>query len=140
MIIREIKIMTDEVMLAFNRLLPQLSDKANPKYSDIVQVIESDSTYLFVAEIDGEIVGTLTLVTYSIPTGRKASIEDVVVDYQIRGKGIGRKLTEYAIEFAISIEVNTIELTSSPLREKANKLYKKIGFRNRDTNVYRLEL
>lgn len=137
--IREIKVLTDDVFTAFERLLPQLSAGAKPAFEDLEWVVNSDDAFLFVAEKDDVILGTLTLITYHIPTGKKAWIEDVVVDDQARGKGVGRKLTEYAIACAQSKGIRKIDLTSSPFREAANKLYQNIGFNKRDTNVYRME-
>jgi ribosomal protein S18 acetylase RimI-like enzyme len=101
-------------------------------------MVDSDTATLFVARDDGVAVGTLTLVVFSIPTGLRAWVEDVVVDEVARGGGIGEALISAAVEEARGRGVRSIDLTSRPSREAANALYQKLGFKRRDTNVYRL--
>ena len=93
-----------------------------------------------VVRADGAIVGSLTLVLVRIPTGLRAIIEDVVVDEQCRGQGVGRALNEAALELARDAGAVTVDLTSRPSREAANRLYLSLGFEVRDTNVYRYKL
>jgi ribosomal protein S18 acetylase RimI-like enzyme len=93
--------------------------------------------HLLVARVEGEIVGTLTLVTFPIPTGRRAWIEDVVVDEAGRGSGVGAQWTQAAIRLAHAAGARTVDLTSRPSREAANRLYKRLGFEVRDSKVYR---
>jgi ribosomal protein S18 acetylase RimI-like enzyme len=89
---------------------------------------------------EGQIVGSLTLVVFPIPTGARAWIEDVVVDASVRGKGVGEALNQKALELARNDGAVTVDLTSRPSREAANRLYQRIGFVKRDTNVYRFDL
>ena len=132
---------TAELVTGLNRLLPQLSSSAEPLTSDDVEaMIHSDSTTLFVALDDATVVGTLTLVVFSIPTGQRAWIEDVVVDESSRGSGVGQQLTLAAVDEARLRGVRTIDLTSRPTREAANALYVKLGFELRETNVYRFSI
>jgi ribosomal protein S18 acetylase RimI-like enzyme len=129
---------TVELVSGLNRLMPQLSSSAEPLTSDDVEaMIHSESTTLFVALDDAKVVGTLTLIVFSIPTARRAWIEDVVVDEGSRGIGVGRQLTVAAIDEARLRGVRTIDLTSRPAREAANAMYLKLGFELRETNVYR---
>ena len=93
---------------------------------------------LLVARAAGQTVGMLTLVTFPIPTGIRAWIEDVVVDESARGQGVGAALTREAVRLARSAGARTIDLTSRPSRESANRLYERLGFRLRDSRVYRL--
>jgi ribosomal protein S18 acetylase RimI-like enzyme len=95
---------------------------------------------VLVARLDGAIVGTLTLVTFRIPTGVRAWIEDVVVDDVARGHGVGDLLNRFALDLARAKGAKTVDLTSRPSREAANRLYQRIGFEPRDTNVYRYSL
>jgi ribosomal protein S18 acetylase RimI-like enzyme len=104
------------------------------------QIVSSDACVLFVARVDGRIVGSLTLATFPIPTGVRAWIEDVVVDGDARGHGVGEALNMAAIEEARARGAITVELTSRPSREAANRLYRRIGFVERETNVYRFTL
>lgn len=130
---------TDSVLIAFNDLIPQLSSNcALPTKEDLEAIVNSNNTLLFIAEAHNKIVGTLTLVFNKIPTGDKVWIEDVVVDKSARGKGVGKELILFAIKYAKSKNSQDINLTSSPKRVTANKLYQKLGFVQRETNVYRL--
>ena len=132
---------TDDVLLAFKQLMPQLDENCViPNKSYLLQIIQSSNTFIFIAEEDNIIVGTLTLLINQIPTGQKAWIEDVVVDSSLRGKGIGKSLIQHAIEFAKRKGIAKIDLTSRPERVAANELYKKLGFEKRDTNIYRLTI
>ena len=79
----------------------------------------------------------MTLATFRIPTGVRAWIEDVVVDSEARGHGVGEALNMAAIAEARSRGAITVELTSRPSREAANRLYQRIGFVQRETNIYR---
>lgn len=132
---------TPELLDGLNDLLPQLSSTA-PLLTmhDVEEIVDSDAATLFVASDDGVAVGMLTLVIFSIPTGLRAYIEDVVVDEGTRGTGVGEALTNAAVNEARARGVRSIDLTSRPSREAANALYQKLGFERRDTNVYRFEL
>lgn len=132
---------TDQVLTAFGRLIPQLApDCALPTKKDLETIVNSDAGVIFMAEENNEILGTLTLVFNKIPTGDKIWIEDVVVDNAARGKGVGIKLLEFSIAYAKSQGIKSINLTSSPDRVAANNLYQKLGFLKRETNVYRLTM
>lgn len=105
-------------------------------------LVAAHGTHFFAAvEDDGHVVGCATLCVFDTPTGRKASVEDVVVNPACRGQHIGRKLMEHIIDFARR-ELGDVELhlTSNPRRVAANNLYRSVGFQQRDTNVYNLEI
>ncbi len=131
---------TDELVAAFERLIPQLSrSNPAPDAATLGAIIGSEASTLLIAR-DGEsgaIVGSMTLAMFRIPTGLRAWIEDVVVDEDARGKGVGRVLNEHALEIARAAGATTVDLTSRPSREAANRLYQRIGFVQRETNVYR---
>ena len=132
---------TAELVEAFERLTPQLSSSNPPPSAEALgAVAAADATRLLVARSAGAIVGSLTLVLVRIPTGLRAIIEDVVVDEQSRGQGVGRMLNEAALELARDAGAVTVDLTSRPSREAANRLYLSLGFMVRDTNVYRYTL
>ena len=130
---------TAELVEAFARLVPQLSSSSPaPGPAELAEVVESPSTTLLVARLpEGGIVGTLTLVMFRIPTGMRAWIEDVVVDGTARGRGVGEALNEEALRRAAAAGARSVDLTSRPAREAANRLYRRLGFEIRDTNVYR---
>lgn len=129
---------TDEVVEAFARLIPQLSSSNPPPSREQLEaLVRSEASTLFIARVDGRIVGSLTLATFRIPTGVRAWIEDVVVDESARGHGVGEALNRAALDRAQAEGAITVELTSRPSREAANRLYLRMGFVTRDTNVYR---
>lgn len=130
-----------QLVEAFARLVPQLSSSAPPPDAVVLQsIIDHDACHLLLA-VDGDVVvGSLTLVIFPIPTGVRAWIEDVVVDGDVRGRGVGDLLNRRAIEIARDEGAKTVDLTSRPSREAANRLYARIGFEQRTTNVYRYDL
>lgn len=131
---------TPEMLDALAFLLPQLSSSASPvTREELVAMIRSDASHLLVATDDstGAVVGSLTLVVFRIPTGVRAWIEDVVVDGAARGRGVGEALNRFALDRAAALGARTVDLTSRPTREAANRLYRRLGFEPRDTNIYR---
>lgn len=141
-IVEEVHEATAEVVAGLNRLLPQLSASASPADLQMLKrVVESDATRLLIArDREGQIIGTLTLAVFRIPTGTQAWIEDVVVDASARGQGVGEALTRAALAIAADAGATTVDLTSRPSREAANRMYRRIGFAERETNVYRYSL
>ena len=128
------------LLAEINHLLSQLSSSARPlSATELGAVMDSDTPHLLLATDDGRLCGMLTLVVFRIPTGIRAWIEDVVVNDADRGKGVAKTLLEAAIEQARSMGAKTLDLTSRPAREAANRLYRKVGFVQRETNVYRIE-
>ena len=137
-VVEKASAVTAELLTAFELLIPQLSSSNPPPSAEqLSEIISSPSSVLFIARVDGRIVGSLTLATFRIPTGVRAWIEDVVVDSEARGHGVGEALNLAAIAEAKMREAITVELTSRPSRETANRLYQRLGFVARDTNVYR---
>jgi ribosomal protein S18 acetylase RimI-like enzyme len=129
---------TDELVTALQRLLPQLSTSAAPlDAGKLAQIIQHQAVTLLVARRHGAIVGMLTLVMFPLPTGHRARIEDVVVDEAARGHGIGAALTTAALRRAHQQGARTIDLTSRASRVAANRLYERLGFALRDSKVYR---
>ena len=142
--VSEVTHVTPEVVAAFGRLIPQLSrSNPPPDEQELGVIARSEASTLLVArdpDQGGAIVGSLTLVVFPIPTGRRAWIEDVVVDEGARGRGVGEALNQAALERARAAGATTVDLTSRPSREAANRLYRRLGFVERETNVYRFDL
>lgn len=134
----------EELVAAMERLIPQLSSSSPPPdANELAQIVSSDACHLLIArdsDADSAIVGSMTLVLFRIPTGVRAWIEDVVVDSEARGKGVGEHLNRAALELAAASGARTVDLTSRPSREAANRLYQRLGFVARETNVYRRTL
>lgn len=137
-----VKEYSEELLAAMQSLIPQLTSSVGEIQEQVIKdIVAANNTHLFVVKVnDDKIIGALTLVVFTIPTSKKAYIEDVVLDATCQGKGIGRKLMEEAIRVAKEKGVSRIELTSSPSRVAANKLYQSLGFKVRETNFYRLQL
>ena len=139
---------TPEIHEAMGRLIPQLSRSAAPmSEADVQRFLSQDSVHLFAfrpdeADAQGNrpILGMLSLVAFEIPTGVRAWVEDVVVDEAARGQGAGFALVGAAVEHAKKVGARTVDLTSRPSREAANRLYQRAGFQLRETNVYRVTL
>jgi ribosomal protein S18 acetylase RimI-like enzyme len=132
-----------ELVSALRRLVPQLSSSAPaPTVDQLREMIESPCTTVLLARTraGGDIVGSLTLVVFRIPTGVRAWIEDVVVDSSARGRGVGEALSREALRLAVEKGARTVELTSRPSRAAANRLYRRLGFVERETSVYRYTL
>jgi ribosomal protein S18 acetylase RimI-like enzyme len=128
----------DELVDAFERLIPQLSSSSPaPSAEQLGELVSSPDTVLLLARVDGRIQGSLTLAFYRIPTGLKAWIEDVVVDGDARGHGVAAELSLAAMAEARARQAKNVSLTSRPARDVANRLYQRIGFEPYDTNVYR---
>ncbi len=143
--VKEITEMSQKVCDAFARLVPQLSSSASiPTYEEVEDLINSKAGIVLAAidtdDPNNEILGTMTLVVFRVPTGIRAWVEDVVVDSNARGKGVGEKLVRSAVERAKQEGAKTVDLTSRPSREAANRLYRRCGFETRETNIYRIKL
>lgn len=133
---------TDSLVDAFRVLIPQLSSSnPPPTREELGALVASEaSTLLLAVDDDGTVLGSLTLAVFRIPTGLRAWIEDVVVDGAARGRGVGEALNQAALDRARAAGATTVDLTSRPSREAANRLYQRLGFKARTTNVYRYDL
>jgi ribosomal protein S18 acetylase RimI-like enzyme len=138
-VIDEVTTVSPELVAAIAALVPQLSSSTPPPDAGgVAELLESPATTLLVArDGEGAVVGMLTLVVFRIPTGQRAWIEDVVVDAAARGAGAGAALVREAVRLAAARGARSVDLTSRPSREEANRLYESLGFARRETNVYR---
>ncbi|MDO5727484.1 MAG: GNAT family N-acetyltransferase [Bowdeniella nasicola] len=139
--VERIEAVSPEVLEAVNEMIPQLSRSTGAlRMEDLEKVVHQEGVYLFGYRTEeGTLVGMLTLATFVIPTGVRAWIEDVVVLESARGQGAGQQLVEAAVAWAAEIGARTVDLTSRPSREAANRLYVRCGFHTRETNVYRYQ-
>ena len=135
---------TEELQQASQRLIPQLTLHKNPPtWDEITDLVKSESLTLLVArnpEANGAIIGILSLILYRVPTGVRSIVEDLVVDEEMRGHGVGKALLSYAIRLAREAGADGIALTSNPRRVAANQMYQSMGFEIRKTNAYIYEL
>ena len=133
---------TPELLDALNRLIPQLSRSAPPlDEATLKDVVSAPGNVMLIARDDasGAIVGSMTLVLFRIPTGMRAWIEDVVVDEAFSNRGIGTAMNAEALRRAEAAGARSVDLTSRASREAANHVYQKLGFKLRDTNIYRYD-
>ena len=122
---------------AVARLVPQLSPRRQPAgIVELVELVATPGTSLIVARDGDDVLGMLTLIVYRVPTGIRAWIHDVVVDESARGRGVGEALTQEALRQAEGAGAISVELTTRPEREAANRLYRRLGFEQRETNAY----
>ena len=130
-----------ELVDAFGRMLPQLSSTARPLDLEALnRILACEANTLLLARAGGVVVGTLTLVMFPVPSGLRARIEDVVVDGAARGRGVAGLLIREALRLAGEAGARTVDLTSRPDREAANRVYERLGFRARASTVYRVAL
>lgn len=132
---------TPEVHKGLARLLPQLNAQLPIPTMERLQAIMADpASTLLVARDGEEIVGTITLIIYTTPFWIKGRLDEVVVDESARGKGVGTALVKASLEIAREKGVEVVELQSGIQREAANRFYPSLGFKLRETNVYRIVL
>lgn len=137
MTIERVAVVTDDLVDALRRLIPQLSETASlPTREGLDDLVARDNHFLLVAREDGAIVGSLTLVLYRIPTRLQGMIHDVVVDEAARGRGVGEALTREAQRLAVEAGAGSIRLTTRPHREAAHRLYERLGFEPVETDAY----
>ena len=128
---------TDEIVDAFARLVPQLSpDRTGPTRGHLAEVLSAPGTIVLIARDEETIAGTLTLLLYRIPTGVRGWIHDVVVDEDARGRGVGEVLMREALEIAREAGAENVHLTTRRSREAAHRLYARIGFVQRESDVF----
>lgn len=140
-VIQAADVVDADVVAAVATLIPQLSStSAPPTLAELQAIVSNPATTLLLAKEDNQVVGMLTLATFPVPTGIRAWIEDVVVDDDARGAGVADALVKAALEEAERQGSRTVDLTSRPQREAANRLYVRLGFERRETNVYRFSL
>jgi ribosomal protein S18 acetylase RimI-like enzyme len=137
-VLREV---TTDVVDAFSRLLPQLSTSCPAlDAAGLAAVVSAPSNTVLIARSAGEVIGTMTLVMFPIPTGIRAWIEDVVVDESARGQGAATAMILESLRLAADAGVRTVDLTSRATREAAGRLYERLGFVIRDTRLYRYSM
>ena len=142
MIIKELSALSSQQVEDVLALMKELTDEVEVTPEMLHECVRASGSHFFaVVDDSGHIVGCATLCVYDSPTGKKASVEDVVVSSACRGQGLGRLLMEHVIDYARrelgDVDIN---LTSRPHRVQANELYQRLGFEKRVTNAYVLKL
>jgi ribosomal protein S18 acetylase RimI-like enzyme len=128
---------SEDDLAAIERLLPQLSSTAVFDRARVKSMLRHPGTDLMVARLGGQLVGMATLASFPLPTGVRGHLDDVVVDQELRGRGVARLLLEAVIELARERKLRTLDLTSRPTRESAIRLYESVGFQRRDSMLMR---
>lgn len=131
----------DEAVEAFARLIPLLSTGAAvPDAERVAAVLGHPANTVIAARARERIVGLLTLVVLELATGTEARIEDLVVDEAVRRSGVGRGLVLAGLGMASVARARYVDLTSAPQRVAARALYQSLGFKARETGVFRHSL
>jgi ribosomal protein S18 acetylase RimI-like enzyme len=136
MTIEQVTEATEELVETIRALLPQLSEARRPPTLEQLREVVSTQTLLVARDDDGRVAGVLTFVSYRVSSGIKGRLEDVIVDESVRGQGVGEALVREGMRRANEAGVLMLELTSMPYRQSANRLYKRLGFVRKPTNVY----
>jgi ribosomal protein S18 acetylase RimI-like enzyme len=134
---------TESAVEGINRLLPQLRESPTEHTTTLAELTDilSNSNTMFLTIIDdGQVIGMATLYMITKLSKRSGFVEDVVVDSAYRGQGLGEKLIAALVDAARVAGLKTLHLTSRPERVAANKLYQKLGFKQKETNVYKMTL
>lgn len=135
--IRRAETLTPSLAEAFERLMPQLSARLAPPDTRLAErMLGSGSTALLAACTGERIVGLLALAWYDVPSGRKAWIEDLVVEERARRQGVGEALVKAALTHAEAVGAKQVMLTSNPARSEAHALYRKVGFDKAETTLF----
>ncbi len=136
--IEKVNIVSDELLAAFERLMPQLSSAPVPTRAELADLLASPSVLIVARHPadSGTIVGAATLGIFRTPSGLHAHVEDVIVDESLRGQGLGEALVNRLLEIAREMGLAGVSLTCNPRRAAANRLYRKMGFKKWETNVY----
>lgn len=139
--IEQLQNVTTKDLEAINALIPQLSNSAKPlTYEGLLEIIKDNRMPILVVRDGGQLIGIGMVLIYRVPTEKRARLEEIIIDEKYRGQGLGEKLSQTLIEIAKKERVSSIYLSSRPSRVVANKLYQKLGFEKKETNVYRLKL
>lgn len=136
----ELNTLTDTQVQEVIGLMGELDPTIIVTSEMVKRTVEALGTHFIAVTADEHIIGCASLCVFDSPTGRKASIEDVVVSTAYRGQHIGKQLMKHVIEYAKTLVPITLQLTSRPERVAANKLYQSLGFQKRETNAYRMEI
>ncbi|MDO4211059.1 MAG: GNAT family N-acetyltransferase [Bacteroidales bacterium] len=127
-----------------NFLLEQLSPGKEISWPDYQALIADPTSHMvFLSDYVGDVkrrIGMATLCITQSPTGKKAWIEDVVIDKPFRGRGLSHRLIACMKVKAVELGVKKIMLTSRPKRVAANRLYQHEGFTQKETNVYTFDV
>lgn len=101
-------------------------------YREALAAIADDpNNALLVAELDGRVAGAfhLTIIQYvAYSGGRVAQIENVIVEPELRGRGIGEAMMRWAIEESRRRGCFRVQLTTNKVRKRAHRFYERLGF------------
>lgn len=138
--ITELNTITDAQVQEVIGLMGELDPTIEVTAEMVRRTVEAPGTHFIAVTAEEHIIGCASLCVFDSPTGRKASVEDVVVSSAYRGQHIGKQLMQHVIDYAKTLAPINLQLTSRPERVAANKLYQSLGFQKRETNAYRMEI
>ena len=140
--IERVETVNQELLTAFNQLIPQLTQVPVPEAQDLQRLLDSPSVLIVARDADKNslIIGAGTLGVFRTPSGTHAHVEDIIVDEKYRGRKIGEALVQHLLQIARDMGLKGVSLTCNPRRKAANQLYQKLGFKKWETNVYWYDL
>ena len=101
-------------------------------YTAFDQINRDANHELIVAEVDGQVIGTLHLMflpSISFQGGLRAQVESVRVDASQRRQGLGREMMKWTIKRAKVRGAHVVQLTTHKSREDAHRFYERLGFK-----------
>lgn len=108
------------------------AEAARADYLDAFRALQqTPRETLYVAECDGEVVGTFQTLLTTTLTGRGATsmiVEAVQTRADIRGRGIGGQMIGFCLEEARRLGLRQVQLTSNAARTDAHRFYERLGF------------
>lgn len=123
-------------LLADDELGSQRERYENPLpeayYQAFEQIDRQPNLELIVAELDGQVVGTLQLIfipSISFQGGLRAQIESVRVDKPHRNRGLGQQMMTWALERARERGASVVQLTTHASRTDTHRFYEQLGFK-----------
>ena len=112
----------------------------NKKQLDLSEILNANNHVVIVGcFVDNEIVGIASMAYYKVISGNKGWIEDVVVDQNYRGMGIGRKLVKKLLNLAEEQKLTEVLLFTESHRNEAIKLYESLNFDKKESSIYVLK-
>ena len=109
-------------------MAPYGSSDATVFWNGVIEAVSDGSTLLFVAEVDGSIVGTVQVGMQQMPNqGHRADIKKLLVKESARGHGLARRLMDRA-ESEAAARGKTVLVLDTATGSPAETVYRKLGW------------
>lgn len=125
---------------AIKKLYPQLSTNGLDLETFAVRLSDPDTCFVFALGDDDVEIGMAMIHFFAKLKGVIGLMDEVVVDEGARGQGIGEAICRYLLDQASLHGAAEVTLTSHPRRAEAHRLYKRLGFVERETSVFEFQV